>query len=138
MLDKETREKIASCKTLQNKTVEDVCNMAEFKNNLAAYMKAQKEDRDAIRASYEAMRKMGGAKGYKLPAHAIDRVISLPLEQFAGAYMDVINGCSPRPRAEREYILQLGNQAYNKTVADFVTAEFPELHDLFFPKANTN
>lgn len=137
-MDKQAQQKIASCKALQGKTVMDVCNMTEFKDNLAAYMKAQRDDRAAIRSSYEAMRKLGGAKGFKLPAHAIDRVIEMPVEQFAGAYMDCINGTCQRPAAEREYILQLGFQAYNKTVADFVLAEFPELKEIFYPKANTN
>lgn len=135
-MDKKTRAKIASCKALQGKTIADVCEMERFRSNLAAYMEAQKTDRAAIRASYDAMRKLGGAKGYKLPAHVIDRVIELNTEQFAAAYLDVIWGVSPRPVAERNYIKQLGNQAYNLTVAQIVTEEFPELKSLFFPKTN--
>ena len=135
-MNKEIRKKIGSCKALAGKTVEDVCNMDEFKTNLSAYMEAQRTDREAIRASYQAMRKMGGAKGYKLPAHPIDRVIGMSVDEFADAFKDVIAKRSPRPVAERDYIEQLGLQAYNLTVAKLVTAEFPELHDLFFPKAN--
>lgn len=135
-MNKEARKKIESCKALAGKTVEDVCNMDEFKTNLSAYMEAQRTDREAIRASYQAMRKMGGAKGYKLPAHPIDRVIGMSVDEFADAFKDVVAKRSPRPVAERDYIEQLGLQAYNLTVAKLVTAEFPELHDLFFPKAN--
>ena len=135
-MDKETRKKIESCKALQGKSVEDVCDMEQFKTNICAYMNAQRTDRESIRASYAAMRKMGGAKGFKLPAHPIDRVIDMSVEQFAAEFKDVISKRSPRSLAERKYIEQLGLQAYNLTVAQLVTAEFPELHDLFFPKAN--
>lgn len=135
-MDKATLKKIASCKALQDKTVMDVCQMDQFLENLGKYMDAQKADRQAIQASYQAMRKLGGTKGYKLPTHPIDRVMDLTVEDFADAYMDVINKTSPRPAAERKYIEQLGQQAYNLTVAQLVTAEFPELHDMFFPKAN--
>ena len=79
----ETRKKVASCKALQEMTVADLCATVRFRDNLAAYMTAQRTDRDAIRKSYDAMRKLGGAKGYKLPAHPIDRVIGLTVEQFA-------------------------------------------------------
>lgn len=135
-MDKETRQKIESCKALQGKTVADVCKMDCFLENLAKYFKAQKEDRQAIKASFDAMRKLGGSKGYRLPAHPIDRIINLTVEEFADAFMDVINKTSARPAAERKYIEQLGQQAYNLTVAQIVTAEFPELHDKFFPKSN--
>lgn len=135
-MNKETQNKIRSCKALQGKTIEDVCEMPEFLSNLEKYMQAQREDRKAIQSSYEAMRKLGGAKGYKLPSHPIDRVIDMSVEQFAGAYVDVIMKTSPRPAAERKYIEQLGQQAYNLTVAQIVCEEFPELHDEFFPKAN--
>ena len=135
-MNKDIRKKIESCKALQGKTIDDVCKMPEFQKNLAAYMEAQRTDRAAIRRSYEAMRKMGGAKGYKLPAHAIDRVINLSAEQFTDEFTSCICRTCKRPFAEREYITQLGMQAYNLTVAQIIVAEFPELHDHFFPKAN--
>ena len=135
-MNKEARAKIASCKALQGKTVADVARMPKFVENLGKYMQAQKEDRSQIQASYLAMRKLGGAKGYKLPSHVIDRVINLTVEQFRDAWLEVINKTSSRPRAERDYIEQLGMQAYNLTVAQYIVAEFPELHDMFFPKAN--
>ena len=76
-MNKEILNKIRSCKALQGKTIADICEMPEFRDNLGAYIGAQREDRKAIRASYEAMKKLGGAKGYKLPAHPIDKVIGL-------------------------------------------------------------
>lgn len=134
----ETRNKIASCKALQRMTVADLCATARFRDNLAAYMTAQRTDRDAIRKSYDAMRKLGGAKGYKLPAHPIDRVINMPVEDFAVEYLAVIANASKRPVAERRYIQQLGQQAYNLTVAQYVVDEYPELADELIPKSKSN
>ena len=134
----ETRKKVASCKALQEMTVADLCATARFRDNLAAYMTAQRTDRDAIRKSYDAMRKLGGAKGYKLPAHPIDRVINMPVDDFAVEYLAVIANASKRPVAERRYIQQLGQQAYNLTVAQYVVDEYPELADELIPKSNEN
>ena len=134
----ETRNKIASCKALQEMTVADLCATVRFRDNLAAYMTAQRTDRDAIRKSYDAMRKLGGAKGYKLPAHPIDRVINMPVDDFAVEYLAVIANASKRPVAERRYIQQLGQQAYNLTVAQYVVDEYPELADELIPKSKAN
>ena len=134
----ETRKKVASCKALQEMTVADLCATVRFRDNLAAYMTAQRTDRDAIRKSYDAMRKLGGAKGYKLPAHPIDRVINMPVEDFAVEYLAVIANASKRPVAERRYIQQLGQQAYNLTMAQYVVDEYPELADELIPKAQAN
>lgn len=101
-------------------------------------MTAQREDRKKIRASYEAMRKVGGAKGYRLPAHPIDRVIDLSVDDFAAEFLAVLAKVSKRPVAERVYILQLGMQAYNLTVAQYVIDEYPELESVLIPKAKAN
>ena len=138
MYDKDTQRKIESCKALQGKTVEELIATERFRNNLAAYMTAQKEDRKQIRASYEAMRKLGGAKGYKLPAHPIDRVIDLSVADFAAEFMAVVAKKSERLLAERRYIQQLGQQAYNLTVAQYVVEEYPELEPVLIPKAKAN
>ena len=138
MLDKETKQKIASCKALQGMSVTDLINTDRFRKNLAAYLTAQKEDRKQIRASYEAMRKLGGAKGYKLPAHPIDKFMDLTDGQFAAEFLAVIFKISKRPFAQRLYIKQLGIQAYNLTVAQFVVEEFPELSDKLLPKNKHN
>lgn len=136
MTKQEIQNKIKSCKALQGVTLSDVLTMQKFGENLAAYMEAQRQDRNAIRKSYEAMRRMGGAKGYKLPSHPIDKTLNLDVASFATEYMRVIAKTSERPFAEREYIRQLGQQAYNLTIAQIVCEEYPELHDYFFPKAN--
>lgn len=137
-MKEETRKKVASCKALQEMTVADLCATVRFRDNLAAYMTAQRTDRNAIRDSYQAMRKLGGAKGYKLPAHPIDRVINMSVEDFAVEYLAVISHTSKRSVAERQYIQQLGQQAYNLTVAQYVVDEYPELADELIPKSKAN
>lgn len=133
-----TLEKIKNCKALQGMSVEDVIKSDRFRDNLAAYLTAQREDRKAIRSSYAAMRKAGGAKGYKLPAHVIDKFMDCSVEEFANEYLKVLSKMSPRPMRERQYIGQLGQQAYNLTITQFVIDEFPELADELTPKSKAN
>lgn len=138
MLDKETQQKIASCKALQGMTVEDFIKNDRFRENLAGYLTEQLETRKMARASYAAMKKVGGAKGYKLPAHVCDKFIDVSVEQFAEMFMAVVAKRYNGPLAERQYILQLGMQAYNLTVAQYVVEEYPELEPVLFPKAKAN
>lgn len=135
MLDKEIQQKVRACKALQDMSVAQLVATDRFLNNLGAYMAAQSEDRKAIRKSYDAMRKLGGTKGYKLPAHAIDRVIDMSVEEFAKEYLAIIGHTSTCSAAEREYIYQLGTQAYELTVAQYVVDEFPELKEELIPSA---
>lgn len=130
--------KVRQCKALQDVTIAQLVETQKFRDNLAAYMTAQKEDRAAIQKSYMAMKKLGGAKGYKLPSHPIDKVINLSVGEFANEYLAIINHVSKRPFAERRYIFQLGDQAYNLTIAQIVVEEFPELADELIPKSNGN
>ena len=138
MYDKETQQKIASCKALQGMTVEDFIKNDRFRENLAGYLTEQRETRKTARASYAAMRKVGGAKGYKLPAHVCDKFIDVTVDQFAELFMAVIAKRYNGPLAEREYIRQLGMQAYNLTVAQYVVEEYPELADKLIPKSKAN
>lgn len=134
-MKEETAKKVRACKALQDMSVAQLVATDRFLDNLGAYMAAQSEDRKAIRKSYDAMRKLGGAKGYKLPAHAIDRVMDMSVEDFAKEYLAIIGRKSERPAAEREYIYQLGTQAYELTVAQYVVDEFPELKEELIPSA---
>lgn len=138
MIDKETQQKIASCKELQGMTVEDFIKNDRFRDNLAGYLTEQRETRKMARASYAAMKKVGGAKGYKLPAHVCDKFIDVSVDQFAEMFMAVVAKRYNGPLAERQYILQLGMQAYNLTVAQYVVEEYPELEPVLFPKAKAN
>lgn len=138
MLDKATKNKINDCKGLQGKTVLDIISTDRFEKNLSAYLTAQKEDRNTSRKSFEAMHKAGGAVGLKLPAHPVDNFLSMSVADFVIEYADVISGVSNRPKAQREFVRQLGQQAYNLTVAQIVCEEFPELESALIPKKNTN
>lgn len=104
--------------------------------DLAAYITEQREARKAAIASYNAMKKAGGAIGLKLPAHPIDETMDWTVEQFAVEYLAVIGRASKRPVSVRRYVEQLAQQAYNVTVAQIVCEEFPELTTVFFPAPN--
>ena len=131
---KEVQKRINECKALQGKTIADIVEMQRFQMNLTKYFTAQIEDRKAIRSSYLAMQKVGGSKGYKLPAHALDRVIDWSVEDLAVEYLRILNKESNESAAVRKYILQLAGQAYNLTIAQIVCEEYPELESYFFPK----
>lgn len=137
-MKKETLQKILSCKALQGKDVADIIAMPRFLENLGAYWTAQKTDRDAIRKSYDAMRKMGGAKGYRIPAHVIDDLAGMSVADLAVEYAKVVAGGSTRNHAERLYIRQIGQQAYNLTIAQIVIDEYPELANELLPKSKSN
>ena len=111
--------------------------MPMFRDNLAAYLTAQREDRKAVRASYDAMRKMGGAKGYKLPSHPIDRVIGMSVEAFAAEFVAIVYRQSRLSAAERQYVFQLGRQAYNLTILQIVAEDFPEVGSEFFAELSS-
>lgn len=137
-MKKETIEKVRKCKALQGVTIFDIVVMPRFVENLAAYWTAQKADRDAIRKSYQAMHKVGGAKGFRLPAHVLDDLEQMTAEELAVEYAKVVAGGSTRVAAQRKYIRQIGQQAYNLTIAEIAIDEFPELKDELIPKAKAN
>lgn len=131
-------EKIRSCKALQGITVEQLINGDRYRENLAVYLKEQQETRKTTIASYKAMHKLGGHKGFKLAAHVVDHFIDWTADMFIAEFLKVIAKSSERCFAERQYIEQLGKQAYNLTVAQYVIEEFPELGNELLPKSNAN
>lgn len=137
-MELEILKKIRSCKELQGKTIKEIIDSVEFVDNLAAYWVAQKSDREVTKKSYEAMRKAGGAHGYRVPAHPIDDLCTLTADEMASEYYAVLMKMCNRPAAERKYIYQLGQQAYNLTIAQIVVREFPELKDTLIPKSKNS
>ena len=137
-MKQEILQKICSCKALNGKTIFDIVSMPRFAENLAAYWTEQKETRKTAIASYKAMHKLGGPKGYKLPAHVIDKLVDLSVEDLAVEYAKVVAGCSTRNFAERKYIRQIGQQAYNLTMVQCVVDEYPELSDELLKKPTVN
>ena len=130
-MNKELKAKIKETKALQGKSVEDVLRMPEFAVNVGAYLREQRALRQAVK---DAIRKKNPTA--RVPAHTIDRVGYLNEHNFAEIWIKISQRIIKKPKAEREYIDQLGMLAYKKTIADFVIAEHPELKDQFYPKTN--
>ena len=131
-------DKIRSCKALQGVTVEQLINGERYRNNIAAYLKEQQETRKTTVASYKAMHNLGGPKVYKLPAHVVDHFLDWTVDKFIAEFINVLAKRSELSFAERQYIEQLGKQAYNLTVAQYVIEEFPELETELLNKSNSN
>lgn len=134
----EIRKKVAGCKALQGKSVGDILSSPEFLDALDHYFKAQVEDWRAMRLSFNTARKLGGAKGMKIPSHALDKLVEWPTARIVEEYTAILEGRCDLPAQQREYIGQIGMQAYNYTIGKIVVAEFPELEEFFFPKTNKN
>lgn len=130
----ETRRKIASCKALQDIKIGEFIRGERFLSNLGAYLKAQQEDREKTRASFAAMYKVGTPRGYKIPAHPVDLFLGWTALRFAEEYGRVLDKTSNLSARYREYVRQLGNQAFNLTVAQIAVEEFSELEDELLPK----
>ena len=137
-MKKDIQEKIRKCKALQGKSILDIIQTDRFRDNLAAYWTEQRETRSKAEASYKALAKLGGPKGMKLPSHTVARLAGLSVVDMAVEYAKVICGHSERSNAERIYIKQLGQQAFNRTMIQYVLDEFPELSDELNPKTNEN
>lgn len=133
-MNRETAKKIKATKALQGKSVVDVCMLPEFLQNLYVYVEAQREDRKAARASYAAIRKSGAGQGLKLPSHCIDETLNWSIEKWRDEYVAVLFNKSVQSKRLRDYVGQLGTQAYHLTVAQFVVKEFPELEGELLPK----
>lgn len=131
-------DKIRSCKALQGVSVEQLIKGERYRNNIAAYLKEQQETRKTTIASYKAMHKFGGPIGYKLPAHVVDHFIDWTVDKFIAEFINVIAKRSELSCAERQYIEQLGKQAYNLTVAQYVVEEFTELENELLNRSNAN
>lgn len=124
-------QKIRSCKALQGKTVFDVCAMPGFTDNLAAYVRVQREEKLKV---LDFAARVGGGKMHA-PRHPIDQTMDWSVERWVVEFLAVVDGTSKRPASLRQYIRQLGMQAYNVTVANIVILEYPELREYFFPKS---
>lgn len=127
---------VKTCKALQGKTIFDIVKMQEFQDNLEAYVNCQNEDREKTMQSLEAIKVYSGKKNLKVPAHVIDHFKGWKAKDYAYEYMRILQQRSGCNADERRYILQISQQAYNKTVADIVIAEFPKLKKYFYENPN--
>lgn len=129
-MDKEIIKKVKECRSLQGRTIADVVRSQEFKDNVAKYIAVQREDRRAILAYAEGVRRKGIPM--KAPSHIIDEFIAKGYdkpEAFSEIFLKVIAHESGESARMRKYIEQLGMQAYSVTIVNAVSAEFPELKD---------
>lgn len=127
------QEKIRACKALQGKTVEDVCRLPGFRSNLEAYVTAQREEWRVLR-EHAALRNQGEKK-FRPKSHPMDGTVEWTMDKWVDEVVAVLHGYSKEPAAVREYVRQLGIQAYNVTCANLVLLEFPELREYFFGKS---
>lgn len=132
--NKTPEEKIRSCKALQDKSVVDVCRLDGFRDNLWAYVTAQREEWKAIRQHAELRSKSAG-KILRAPSHAMDSTVEWDEQRWVDEFIAVIGKTSSLSAAVREYVRQLGMQAYNVTIANIVLVEYPELREYFFGKS---
>ncbi|MBO7509823.1 MAG: hypothetical protein J6T35_01445 [Bacteroidales bacterium] len=124
-------EKMRACKGLRGKSVVDIIKGDGFRSNLEAYVEAQRAER---RVALDHAQQFGGGKMHA-PAHAIDKTMDWSIEDWRDNFAQVVAKISPLPAAVREYVFQLGMQAYNVTIANLVILEFPELREHFFGKS---
>lgn len=124
-------EKMKSCKGLKGKSVIDICKGAGFRSNLEAYVIAQREERKVV---YSHAEQFGGGK-FHAPAHTIDHTMEWTMDEWVENFMEVVAKVSPLPASVREYVFQLGMQAYNVTIANIIILEYPELREYFFGKS---
>ena len=127
------QEKISDTKALKGKTVEDILQTEEFRQNIGAYLHAQRQDRLRTRG-YLQRKSHSEGRTFWPNAHVIDRLDYLTGENFADYFAKVVEHRSGLPKSERDYIEQLGLQALNKTIADFIIAEHPELEEEIYKK----
>lgn len=132
--NKTPEEKIRSCKGLQGKSVADICRLDGFRENLWAYVTAQREEWKALRQHAELRSKSAG-KTLRAPSHAMDSTVDWDVYRWVDEFICVIGKTSNLSAAVREYVGQLGMQAYNVTIANIVLIEFPELREYFFGKS---
>ena len=121
-------DKIRSCKALQGFSIEQLINGERFRNNIAAYLKEQQQTRKRTVAP----------TGYKLKAHVVDHFLDWTVDKFIAEFINVLARRSRLSSRERQYIEQLGKQAYNLTVAQYVVEEFPELENELLNRSNDN
>lgn len=132
---KEILKRCASaCKALQGKSVADIIGSEAFAENLGKYVAAQREDYAAALSTFRAT-----AKPFqRMPAHPITHFLDCTVEQIRDEFALCVAKQSLRPRSQRQYIEQLGLQAYNVTVANAIVAEFPETKNILFPTTKQN
>ena len=121
MKESELQEKLRQVDFLRDKTVMDVIFTDEFLSKLNALFEQQKSLRKEVQKVWKG----------RAPAHTVDKFMDYSAEQMRDAYLLVLNKTSELPAAQRLYIKQLGNLAYNGVVKSEAIKQFPELKAYF-------
>lgn len=124
-VSKELAEQLKQVEALQV-TVLEIMQGPTFKKWINAELTQQRELRKMARSV---------AKG-RLPAHVVDRFMSIDVDEFIAEAINVLAGVSKQPRREREYIRQLSKVAYDKAVKEIAITEKPELAEIFERNGN--
>lgn len=130
MLSKKALKAVRETKALQGKTLGEICDTPEFLQNLKALLNQQVTERKLAEKSARITTAFNPGK-YHLPTHPIQQFMEHTAEQFKEEYLAVIGKQSSRPSGERLFIEQLGGQAYNLTMVQFIVAEHPEVAEEF-------
>ena len=131
MTREEFNKRLSEVECLREFTVYDVIMSEDFFAALTSRLDQQKALR---KATFEAVRSRGKGRAF---AHTVDKFLDSTTEQFRDDYLLVLNKTSKRSAAERLYIKQLGDLAYNDAVEKIAVAECPELEE-GFKKFNRN
>lgn len=127
MTDKEFQQRLSEVQCLREQSVFDVIMSDTFLKRIGVRLEAQKQLRLASRKAI---------KSGRLLAHTVDRFMKHTAEEMRDDYLTVVGKTSKRPHAERVYIEQLGNLAYNDTIREMVVAECPDLEEEFNKRTN--
>lgn len=122
MTEKQFFKALSEIESLREHTVYDIIMSEGFLKHIGNRLEQQKQMRKAAMNAIE--------KG-RLPAHTVDKFLQHTSEEMRDEYLTVVGKKSKRSAAERKYIEQLGNLAYNDTIREIAVAECPELKEEF-------
>lgn len=118
-------QKLSEVECLREHSVFDVIMSEIFLRKMDSRLGQQKQLRQ------ETLRLIEKEQKLRLPAHTVDLFLKHTAEEFRDEYISVLGKTSKRSAAERKYIEQLGNLAYNDAVEEMACEECPELKEEF-------
>jgi hypothetical protein len=120
MTEKQFIKSLSEIESLREHTVYDIIMSDGFLKNIGNRLEQQKQLRKAA---------TNAIKSGRLPAHTVDRFLRHTAEEMRDEFLTAKT--NKRGAAERKYIEQLGNLAYNDTIEEIAIAEKPELKEYF-------
>lgn len=99
--------------------IEDVLKMELYEKTLKSIV-------DELQNIRKKAREKAFRNGDTIIAHPIDRLIEWDVwnvHSLIAEYKDALNKCSARPKAVRDFILDVCTEAFNKTMAKLIEDE---------------